>query len=203
MAVPDGGDGALSVLFDRGEHSPHPPIVGLLSSLPLRAGERKKWDCTSKMLALYGCPISYPRGRHTIAALDAYQPPDVALGLSRTTMQWPPGDARHSMPPSVAEVAAFTQAASRALDASDTRVTIRTFSLSSDPVGCDAPRQLFACPEDDVWQTFLVLERTMVALDAQKCSARAIGQRDLSTIIDCLALTRDGPHGMYVVQYEA
>ena len=31
------------------------------------------------------------------------------------------------------------------------------------------------CPEDgDFWQTFLVLERTMVVLDAEKCSARVI-----------------------------
>ena len=186
------------------------------------------------MLAFYGCAIQFPRynlqrgkQRRTINILKSYRPPDVATHLPQrhsphdlmralahvpAKIRWPDGGmeaSRFTRPPCEEETHAFEQAASRAVG---TRVTIRSVYLHNDQYRCSAPEFLLTRQgaDDGFWQTFLIVERTMVELDLEYIARCVVlsppteqERRDLETVIACLSLTRHGDPDFHVVAYEA
>ena len=90
-------------------------------------------------------------------------------------------------------------------------IVVRSFHLSATHDGCSAPECLRTRVDCDgsFWQSFLVIKRTMVALDPDRRAARAVALaaprasevRDLQRAVDRLSC--DGALGFHVVMYEA
>ena len=162
------------------------------------------------MLAFYGVPIRYPRYSHadqsrTIAILNR---------PSSSAILWPKGGMDNAAfppyrAPSGAEVGAVEAAAARV---APTPMVLRTAFLDAKTDGCSAPDRLhtYATDGDGFWQSFLIVERTMVALSIHHGIARAATvvaptpseESDLEAVVDRLSFTRDGAPGQYVVLYE-
>ena len=173
------------------------------------------------MLAFFGVPLCYP-------------PEDCRDVLPRdSTTQWSPhggtssdpappcgdtvdsmcGDTVDSLCGDLVDLMCGDTVDGDTVAAASTPLVVRSFHLSATHDGCSAPeclRTRVDCDDDgSFWQAFLVIKRTMVALDPDRRAARAVALaaprasevRDLQRAVDRLSC--DGALGFHVVQYEA